>query len=192
MSAIHALPESNRAPVQPGAAENGQATVVALRWRTRDSTRHMLEAFIGGFGISLVTGVLLWLDVGGTDLAQVMLIVHLVAGTLGLFFFIPYVFAHIQDGKEPWLNLLFPFRLIPEIRWEPYAAKRLHGHLLMWANWLVLLSGVVLATPGALYLAGYPETLPYGASAWLLWIHDAFTVAILALMVFHFPRKDRK
>lgn len=168
------------------------APVVALRWRTRDTTRHLLNAYIGGFGISLVTGVMLWLDVGGTNLAQVMLITHLVAGTLGLFFFIPYVIGHLKDGREPWLNIVFPFRLIPELRWEPYAAKRLHGHLLMWGNWLVLLSGLVIAWPGAMYLAGTFATLPYGSSAWLLWIHDGFTVAILALMAFHFPARDRK
>lgn len=163
-----------------------------LAWRTRDTTRHLLNAYIGGFGISLVTGVMLWLDVGGANLATVLLVTHLAAGTLGLFFFVPYIVAHLKDGREPWQNLLWPFRLIPELRWEPYAWKRLHGHLLMWGNWWLLLTGVVIAAPGVLYLSGYPLTLPYGASAWLTWIHDAFTVVILALMVFHFPAKDRK
>lgn len=165
----------------------------ALRWRTRDATRHLLEAFIGGFGISLVTGVLLWLDVGGTALAQVMLITHLVAGTLGLLLFIAYLYAHLKDGRESWKNLLFPLRLIPEIRWDRYAAKRLHGHGLMWANWLVLLSGLVIALPAVFYLVGHPTwMLPYGSSRWLTWIHDAFTVVVLALLVLHFPAKDKK
>lgn len=169
----------------PGPADSG-----SLNWRTRATTRHMLHAYIGGFGISLVTGILLWIDFGSANLAQVMLITHLVAGSLGLLFFIPYVFAHLKDGKEPWSIILFPLRLIPDLRGEPYARKRLHGHLLMWGNWLVLFSGLVIAWPGVLFLAGNPTTLPYGANAWLLTIHDGFTVFILALMVFHFPAKD--
>lgn len=165
----------------------------AISWRTRDTTRHLLEAFIGGFGISLVTGILLWLDVGGTALAQVMLITHLVAGTLGLLLFIPYIYAHLKDGREPWKNILFPLRLIPEIGWDAYAGKRLHGHGLMWANWLVLLSGLVIALPGVFYLAGYPTwILPYGSNRWLTWIHDAFTIVIVALLLLHFPAKDKK
>lgn len=164
----------------------------SLEWRTRDTTRHLLEAFIGGFGISLVTGVLLWLDVGGTALAQVMLITHLVAGSLGLLFFAVYVVFHLKDGHEPVRNLLWPFRLIPEIPWDPYAAKRLHGHALLWANALVLLTGVVIAFPGLTHLLGRPDLiLPYGANYWLTGVHDAFTLVAIGLLFFHFPSRDR-
>lgn len=162
-----------------------------LQWRTRDTTRNLLHAYIGSFGISLVTGILLWLDISNTNLTQLILITHLVAGVLGLFFFIPYVAAHLKDGKEPWLYLALPFLLIPKLRWKPYAGKRLHGHMLMWSNGLVLLSGLAIAWPSVLYLAGTPATLSYGVSAWLLWIHGTFTVANLALMTIHLPAKDR-
>lgn len=192
MSVIEA---TRSAPPATAAHDAGpdQAKVVALRWRTRDTTRHLLNAYVGGFGIALITGALLWLDAGGSNLAQVMLVSHLTAGALGLIFFIPYLFAHLKDGKESWRNLLFPFRLITELRWEPYAGKRLHGHLLMWGMWLVLLSGLAIAIPGVLYLAGSPTfTLPYGLSAWLLDLHAAGTVGVLALMLFHVPAKERQ
>ncbi|HNQ04042.1 MAG TPA: hypothetical protein PKH69_05460 [Thiobacillaceae bacterium] len=168
------------------------AYLPALRWRTRDTTRHLLHAYLGGFGVCLVTGLLLWLDWGGASLVTVMLVTHLMAGALGLIFFIPYLLTHLKDGREPWLNLVWPWRLIPELRWEPYAWKRLHGHLLMWSNGLLLLSGFVTAFPAVLYLAGHPLTLPYGASAWLLVGHQVMTVASLALMLLHFPARDRK
>lgn len=164
----------------------------AMVWRTRDTTRHLLEAFIGGFGISLVTGLLLWLDVGGTALAQVMLITHLVAGSLGLLFFAVYVVFHLKDGREPWINLLWPFRLIPDIPWDPYAAKRLHGHALLWANAVVLLTGVVIALPGITHLLGRPDLiLAYGANYWLTTVHDGATLAAVGLLFFHFPARDR-
>lgn len=168
------------------------APVIPLAWRTRETTRHLLEAYIGGFGISLVTGALLWLDLGSADLKQVMLITHLVAGTLGLMFFAVYIAAHLKDGREPWRTLLFPFRLLPELRWEPFARKRLHGHALMWTNWLLLFSGLVMSLPAVWYLSGTPATLPYGMSHWLLLLHDWTTPLALLLMAFHFPAKEKK
>ena len=51
---------------------------------------------------------------------------------------------------------------------------------------------LVVAWPGLMYLAGSPFTLPYGANAGLIRIHDGFTAAILAVMLLHFPVKERK
>lgn len=165
---------------------------VALSWRTRDTTRHLLEAYIGSFGISLVTGVLLWFKVGGENLANVMLITHLAAGTLGLLFFVPYLFAHLKDGKEPWRTLLWPFGLLADWQWERIARLRFTGHMLMWTNWVLLLSGVVITAPAILHLMGDSITLPYGLSAILLGWHDLTTVLVLVVMAYHFPPKDRK
>lgn len=168
------------------------APVIPLAWRTRETTRHLLQAYIGGFGISLATGALLWLDLGSANLKQVMLVTHLVAGTLGLMFFAVYLFAHLKDGREPWRTLLFPLRLIPELRREPFAWKRLHGHALMWTNGLLLFSGLLMSLPAVWYLSGKPETLPYGMSHRLLLVHDWATPLALALMVLHFPAREKR
>lgn len=168
------------------------ANVIALQWRTRETTHQLLHAFIAGFGIALASGVLLWLDAGGAALTQVLLVVHLVAGVLGVIFFVVFLGAHLKDGREPWQTLLFPLRLVPELRWDPYARKRLHGHALMWCNVLLLVSGLVIAAPALAYLLGKPATLPYGASHWLLRLHEAATPLALLLMLLHVPAQEKK
>lgn len=162
-----------------------------LNWRTHDTTRHLLFAFLGAFAGALVTGVLLWLDVGHAHLTQVLIVAHLAAGVLALAFFVPFVVVHWRDGKEPLVHLVLPLRLLAEWRWDVLARRRLVGHALMWSLALLIVSGCVVAAPALLYLAGYPLTLPYGAHVWLLDAHRWLTPLPLVALAAHFPMEER-
>lgn len=168
------------------------ADVVRLDWRTRDTSRHLLLAFIASFGIALATGALLWLRLGHNNLVQVLLLTHLAAGLLALFFFIPFIVIHWRDGREPLLHLIFPFRLFAEWHWDLLARRRLIGHGLLWSLAPVLFSGLLVAAPAIAYLAGHPVTLPYGAHVWLLRLHLWLTPLVLLFLAFHLPREDRQ
>lgn len=163
-----------------------------LLWRTRDTGRQLLNAFVASFAIALATGALLYCRLGHGNLVQVLLIAHLGAGALALFFFLPFAVIHWRDGREPLLHLVWPFRLIAEWQWDEVARRRLIGHALLWLLALVLLSGLVVALPAVAYLAGHPVTLPYGGHRWLLQIHTWATPALLLTLFLHFPRKDRQ
>lgn len=162
-----------------------------LTWRTRETSRHLVQGFISACAIAAITGLLLWLGAGHDNLVQVLLLAHLVAGVLTLLFFIPFIVIHWQDGKEPLRHLLWPFPLIREIRWDAYAGKRLIGHAFMWSLIAVLLSGLIVALPAIAYLAGYPVTLPYGGHVSLLHIHRGLTPLLLLCLLWHLPKKDR-
>lgn len=162
-----------------------------LQWRTRETSRHLVQGFIGAFAISTVTGLLLWLRVGHANLVQVLLLAHLAAGVLTLLFFVPFIVVHWQDGREPLLHLLWPFPLIREIRRDAYAGKRLIGHAFMWSLIVVLLAGLIVALPAVAYLAGYPVTLPYGGHVGLLQAHRWLTLPLLLGLLWHLPKKDR-
>ncbi len=163
----------------------------ALHWRTRDTTRHLLQGFIGAFAIAAVTGGLLVLDIGHGDLIQVMLLSHLAAGLLALVFFVPFIVTHWRDGHEPLRHLVWPFRLLGELRRDVYARQRLIGHALLWSLALVLLSGLIVMLPAIAYLAGWPATLPYGSHVGLLAAHTWLTLPLLTGLWFHLPREDR-
>lgn len=163
----------------------------ALRWRTRDTSRHLIQGFIGAFAIAAVTGLLLWLPVGHGNLVQVLLLTHLTAGVMTVLFFIPFIVIHWRDGREPLMHLIWPFRLIREVRWDVYAGKRLIGHGFMWSLLIVVFSGLIIALPAIAYLAGYPLTLPYGGHVPLLKAHRWLTVPLLICLWWHLPKKDR-
>lgn len=163
----------------------------ALIWRTRDSTRHLLHAFTVSFAIALTTGALLFTRIGHGNLVQVLLLAHLAAGALSLFFFVPFVVIHWRDGREPLLHLVFPFRLVAEWRRDPCARHRLIGHALLWLTMLVLLSGLVVILPAFAFLGGHPATLPLGTHRWLLDLHAWATPALIAIFFLHFPLKKR-
>lgn len=163
----------------------------ALRWRTRDTSRHLVQGFIGALAIATVTGLLLWLRLGHNHLVQVLLLSHLAAGLLALLFFVPFIVIHWRDGREPLRHLLWPFPLIAELRWDAYAGKRLLGHAFMWSLALVLLSGLIVALPAVAYLAGYPVTLPYGGHVGLLRGHAWLTLPLLVCLWCHLPKEDR-
>lgn len=168
------------------------ADTALLCWRTRDTARHLLLAFIASFAIALTSSALLWLKLGHGNFVQVLLITHLVSGLLALFFFVPFVVIHWRDGREPLLHLIFPFRLLAEVRWDSLARHRLLGHALLWALAIVLLSGLVVVLPALAYLSGRPVTLPYGGHVWLLQIHLWATPALLLFLVLHLPKEDRQ
>lgn len=167
-------------------------TDAALRWRTRDTSRHLLQGFIGAFAIATVTGGLLFLRIGHGNLVQVLLFGHLAAGLLAFMFFIPFIVTHWRDGREPLRHLVWPFPLIAELRWDAYARKRLIGHGFMWSLLLVLLSGLIVALPSVAYLAGWPATLPYGSHVGLLRAHAWLMPPLLAGLFFHLPHEDRR
>lgn len=173
-------------PASP--ADNAAAR---LLWRTRDTARHLLLAFVASFAVALATSALLFVGLGHGNLVQVLLLTHLAAGLLALFFFVPFVVIHWRDGREPLVHLIFPFRLLPEWRWDIVARRRLIGHALLWLLLPVLVSGLAVVLPAVAYLAGRPATLPYGGQYWLLQIHLWTTPLVLVALVLHFPRKDR-
>lgn len=162
-----------------------------LKWRTRDTSRHLVQGFINASAITAITGLLLWLRVGHANFVQVLLLTHLAAGILTLLFFIPFIVIHWQDGREPLRHLIWPFPLIREIRWDAYAGKRLIGHAFMWSLIIVLLSGLIVTLPAVAYLAGYPVTLPYGGHVGLLQAHRWVSLPLLLCLLWHLPKKDR-
>lgn len=167
------------------------ADATLLRWRTRDTSRHLIQGFIGAFAIAAVSGLLLWLRIGHDNVVQILLLSHLAAGLLAFLFFIPFIVTHRRDGREPLLNLVWPFRLIGELRWDIYARKRLIGHGFLWSLLLVLASGLIVALPAIAYLAGQPVTLPYGGHVGLLRSHAWLTLPLLTGLWWHLPKEDR-
>lgn len=162
-----------------------------LRWRTRDTSRHLMQGFTGAFAIACCTGLLLWLNFGHGNFIQLLLLTHLAAGALSCLMFLPFIIIHWRDGREPLLHLLWPFRLIPELQWDAYARKRLIGHALMWLLTLVLISGLLVSLPALAYLAGRPLTLPYGVHLSLLRPHAWLTLPLLISLIWHLPKKER-
>lgn len=167
------------------------ADAARLRWRTRDTSRHLMQGFIGAFAIAGSTGLLLWLGLGHDNFIQLLLLTHLAAGALAFLMLVPFVVIHWRDGREPLRNLFWPFRLIPELRWDAWAGKRLIGHGLLWLLALVLLSGLIVTLPAIAYLAGRPAILPFGVHVDLLRVHAWLTLPLLAGLVWHLPKEDR-
>lgn len=159
-----------------------------LPWRTRDTTRQLLAGFVASFGIAVATGGLLWLDPAHGNLVQVALIAHLTAGSLAAILFAAFAVVHWRDGREPLRHLVWPFPLIAELQWDPYARQRLIGHATLWALVVVLASGLIIAAPAVTHLAGHSATLPLGSHVPLLAVHRWATLIALALFVLHCPR----
>lgn len=162
-----------------------------LQWRTRATARHLRQAFVTGLAITLTSGLLLWLKIGHAYWHQTVLVSHLMAGVLTLFFFIPFIIGHWLDGDEPWHHLFFPFALLAARHKEALGRHRLLGIGLLWALTSVLLSGLVIILPAFSYLGGRPFTLPYGSHVWLLQIHLWMTPVVIALLILHMPREDK-
>lgn len=172
-------------PLRPAADE-----AALLQWRTRDTTRHLAQGTLGALAIALVTGIALWSPLGHGNLVQ-LLLVHLTAGLLGTLLFVPFIVIHWRDGKEPLSHLLWPFRLLAGWQVDPHARKRLVGHFFLWFVILMTISGLIIAAPAIAYLAGVPETLPYGGHAPLLAIHRWLTPFLLAGLFWHLPKEER-
>lgn len=185
---------------QSAASANAPATATAailagesalLRWRTHDTSRNLAQGLCGALAIALVSGLALWTRLGHGNLVQVLLLVHLAAGALAFLLFLPFIVIHWRDGREPLRHLLWPFPLIAEWQWDAYARKRLIGHAFLWLFVAVAVSGLVIAAPAILYLAGHPLTLPYGGHAPLLALHRWLTLVLLVAFVWHLPKKAR-
>lgn len=171
-------------PPEPPAA-------LGLAWRTRATTRELLHALAVALAIACFTGGGLWLDPAHDGVHQVMLLSHLAAGALTAILFAAFAAIHLRDGREPPACIVLPLLLLPRLRGDRFARRRLVGHGLLWALGLVLLSGLVIAAPGLAYLAGRPQTLPYGMHVWLLDLHRWATPAVAAGLAWHLPWGER-
>jgi hypothetical protein len=165
------------------------STAPTFPWRTRETSRHLMMAMAYSLGIALATGVALLLPLGNGHLTLIMLVAHLVSGALALVFFVPFLFVHLQDGKEPLRHLVMPWRMAQRMFKGENLYHRLIGYGLMWWLWLVFLSGLVIAAPAIAYLAGHPTTLPFGTSAWLLGLHLGFSELLVVFLLLHFPKR---
>jgi hypothetical protein len=162
-----------------------------LIWRTRDASRHLLFAFVVSLGIVCASALVLLLSPSHDTVVLAALTVHLMAGTLALLFFAPFLLSHLRDGEEPLRDLLMPWRLLATCRRDPLVRHRLFGHTLMWSLAVVLGSGSVVALPALAYLAGHPLTLPYGAHRQILDVHLWMSAALVVVLLMHFPWKER-
>lgn len=165
------------------------STPLDLQWSTRAAARHLLLAFVTSLGITLSSGLLL--EIGHAYWRQTLLVGHLAAGGLTLFFFIPFVVGHWRNGGEPWHHLFLPFLLLRARQRENLARHRLLGIGLIWALAGALLSGLVVVVPAIAYLGGEPFTLPYGSHVWLLQTHLWTTPLVVVLLVLHMPKEDK-
>ena len=160
-----------------------------LVWRTRESSRHLLMAMLYSLGIATATGLILTLPLGNGHLILVALVAHLVSGVLALVFFVPFLFIHLRDGREPVRNLIMPWRLLRRLYQGESLYHRVLGYLLTGCTVLVIATGLVIAAPAVLFLAGKPTILPFGTSAWLLQVHIVFSVLLVLFVLLHFPKK---
>ncbi|GHT89796.1 hypothetical protein AGMMS49545_01070 [Betaproteobacteria bacterium] len=174
-------------PHKPSAAP---ASGAALTWRTRESSRHLLMAMVYSLAIAGATGVLLLLPLRNEHLTLMALVAHLTSGALAFMFFIPFLFIHLKDGREPLVHIVMPWRLLHTARRHEPLYHRLLGYALMWCLLLVFLSGLAIAFPALAYLANHPMTLlPYGGHALLLLAHSGVSLLILPALLFHFPKR---
>ncbi|THF62677.1 multiheme c-type cytochrome [Pseudothauera rhizosphaerae] len=169
-------------------AVNHASAPAGLAWRTRETTRQLLHALLVALAITLLTGLALWLGPPHGPLVQVLLSAHLVAGVLALILLAAFATVHLRDGREPPACVALPLLLLKNCRHDRTVRHRLIGHGLLWALALVLLSGLAIAAPAVLYLAGNPATLPYGAHVWLLDVHRWAAPFAVAGLLAHLRR----
>jgi Na+/proline symporter len=189
------LHERDPGTLTAAAARPAQAALppaaLGLAWRTRATTRTLLHGLAVALAIAVFTGVGLWLDPAHDGLHQVMLLSHLAAGALASILFVAFATIHLRDGREPLACVLLPLLLLPRLRADRFARRRLVGHGLLWVLALAVLSGLAIAAPGLAYLSGHPQTLPYGMHVWLLELHLWATPALGVGLAWHLPWGER-
>lgn len=189
------LHERDPGTLTAAAARPAQAALppaaLGLAWRTRATTRTLLHGLAVALAIAVLTGVGLWLDPDHDGLHQVMLLSHLAAGALASILFVAFATIHLRDGREPLACVLLPLLLLPRLRADRFARRRLVGHGLLWVLALAVLSGLAIAAPGLAYLSGHPQTLPYGMHVWLLELHLWATPALGVGLAWHLPWGER-
>jgi hypothetical protein len=168
-----------------------------LVWRTRESSRHLLMALTYSLGIACATGVALLLPLQNGHLTLIALVAHLVSGTLAVLFFVPFLFVHLRDGKEPLRHLVMPWHLSRrkfrdrgrDKSQQQRQRQHLMGYLLCVCACLASLSGLAIAAPALAYLAGHPVVPPFGTIAVLLRVHQASSALLFVFLLLHFPKK---
>lgn len=161
---------------------------VGVRWRDSDAMRRLAGALMIDLGVAMATGLALMFDFRHDAFLHLLVAVHLASGALALFFFTAFVAWHWRDCRETLARLLFPFLLLHR-KDDPYALRRLQGYLLMWPMLGVLATGLLIALPAVAYLAGNPQTLPYGLSESLRLGHRWLSLLLPLAMWGHLARK---
>jgi hypothetical protein len=166
-----------------------------IPWRTRESSRHLLMATVYSLGVAGATGVLLLLPLANSHITLLALAAHLTSGALAGMFFIPFLFIHLKDGREPLHHLFMPWRLRRRIYLGETHHHRLLGFILTLSVVVVLLTGLVIALPAVAFLAGRPVTLlefipsKWGGHSGLLSLHLGASSLLIVALLLHFPKR---
>jgi hypothetical protein len=152
---------------------------------------HLLMALINSTAIACATGLILLFPLGNAHVTIIAMVVHIVSGVLALILFVPFLFTHLRDGKEPLRNLLMPWRMRHRIYREETPVHRLIGYGLTLASLGVFISGLVIAAPSITYLSGQTVLLPLGMSAILLRAHQGFTVLFFLFFGLHLWKRAK-
>lgn len=155
-------------------------------WHTPESSMRLLMALINSLAVACASGLILLVPIGNAHVTLIALVVHLVSGVLTLVFFVPYLFTHLRNVREPLRSLLMPWRLRSNrvFRHET-RHHRLIGYGLALFYLGLSISGVVISAPAIAFLSGKPAILPLGMSAILLLIHQCLTALFFVFLGLH-------
>ncbi|MBZ0283382.1 MAG: hypothetical protein K8L97_21780 [Anaerolineae bacterium] len=163
-----------------------QPQVRAARYRRPAA---FLAAFAVLFGTALTSGLYYYLvpHDKNWNVSQVMLILHIISGTLAFPVLIPFVISHqrYQEGRS--LLLLMPWLAFRHRQDEPTRKyhQRLLGHTLNGSILVLILSGFLMVVPGLLWFAGIiwiPDYLAYQVSNA---IHLGTALVAVGLLLVH-------
>jgi hypothetical protein len=161
-----------------------------LERRASRRTHSLLLAFAILFSVALVSGFYYYLVPHGANWAasQVVLVLHIISGTLAFIPFIPYVIVHQRDEEGRSLFLIAPWlafrRREGESAWRH--RQRLLGHALGWSILVLSLSGAFVILPGLLWYAGVVWLLDYLVYQVANAIHLGVTFVVVGLALLHF------
>lgn len=158
-----------------------------IDWGVRRSLGSLLRALLAAWIMAGVTG-LAWLLAWRIDAlwtgAQVVLVLHLVAGLAALALLLAFVPAH-QACVDPPRWLLMPLRAWRGKGADDETLQRRRGYLLCWLALVTLGSGLWVLWPIAGWALGAPwapEAASYDAMRWL---HRAGAAAVMVAGVGH-------
>ncbi|MDR2030688.1 MAG: hypothetical protein LBP86_00130 [Azoarcus sp.] len=157
--------------------------------RQRRTADPLMMALIYSFAIACATGITLMLSLRNDHLVLLVLVAHLVSGTMTLILLAPCLFVHLRRGKEPFGHLLMPWRLTHRASAREPLHHRVLGYLLMCCILATLSSGAAISAPAITYLSGQPLVLSLGSSALLLRVHLTFAGLAVFFVLLHFPKR---
>ncbi len=172
------------------------ATIAKPTNPAAQTVNRTLLPFMVFFAIALISGLFYYLVPRNWNwnASQAALWIHLLSGFIGFFFIIPYILNHHKDKGEDTLNLILFWRAFrrhaQESDWS--YQQRIYGHILNWVMALLGLSGLIIALPAILWLAGIvwlPGYLVYQIGNL---IHLGLALIALAFIGFHIARKRKR